>query len=101
MLNAFTPYGDCSLTQIANLYANVVQRYRPTDLGVCSEMITERAATLMRLGDYSIKMGKAADPVIWDEELPADIIAKYALPRCGFKHGRRIFSREAATLHRP
>jgi cytosine/creatinine deaminase len=23
VLNAFTPYGDCSLTRIANLYANV------------------------------------------------------------------------------
>ena len=44
VLNAFTPYGDCSLTRIANLYANVVQRYGPQDLGVCFEMITERAA---------------------------------------------------------
>ena len=33
VLNAFTPYGDCSLTRIANLYANVVQRYGPTGFG--------------------------------------------------------------------
>jgi cytosine deaminase len=42
VLNAFTPYGDCSLVRIVNLYANIVQRYGPKDLGVCFEMITDR-----------------------------------------------------------
>ncbi len=101
VLNAFTPYGDCSLTRIANLYANIVQRYGPKDLGVCFEMITDRAAKLMRLGDYGIAVGKASDLVVWDEELPSDIIAKCALPLSGFKRGRRIFSRELPTLQRP
>ena len=101
VLNAFTPYGDCSLTRIANLYANVVQRYGPTDLGVCFEMITDRAAQLMRLGDYGIEVGKAADLVVWDEERPSDIIATCALPLLGFKRGRRVFSRELPSLWRP
>ena len=101
VLNAFTPYGDCSLTRIANLYANIVQRYGPKDLGVCFEMITDRAAQLMRLGNYGIEVGKAADLVVWDEVLPSDIIAKCALPLAGFKRGRRIFSRALPTLQRP
>ncbi len=101
VLNAFTPYGDCSLTRIANLYANVVQRYGPVDLDMCFEMMTHRAAKLMRLGDYGIDVGNAADLVIWDEEHPSDLIAKCALPRCGFKRGQRIFSRERPALYRP
>ncbi len=101
VLNAFTPYGDCSLTRIANLYANVVQRYGPTDLDNCFEMITSRAAQLMQLDNYGIEVGKAADLVIWDEACPSDIIATCALPRYGFKRGRRIFSREQPTLYRP
>jgi cytosine deaminase len=101
VLNPFTPYGDCSLTRIANLYANVVQRYGPRDLGVCFEMITDRAAKMMRLVDYGIAVGKAADLVVWDEESPSDIIAKCALPLAGFKRGRRIFSRGKPVLHRP
>jgi cytosine deaminase len=101
VLNAFTPYGDCSLTRIANLYANVVQRYGPGDLGVCFEMITHRAATLMRLDDYGIEVGKAADLVVWGEKSPADVIAKCALPLAGFKRGRRIFSRTLPVLRRP
>src|SRR4051812_36232539 len=92
VLNPFTPFGDCSLTRIVNLYANVVQRDGPKDLGVCFEMITDRAARLMRLPDYGIMAGKAADLVIWGEQSPADIIAKCALPLAGFKRGRQLFS---------
>jgi cytosine/creatinine deaminase len=101
VLNAFTPYGDCSLTRVANLYANVVQRYGPKDLSECFEMITERAAQLMRLGDYGLEPGKAADLVVWDETSLADAIAKCALPLAGFKRGRRIFTRPSPRLHRP
>jgi len=101
VMNAFTPYGDCSLTRIANLYANVVQRYGPKDLGVCFEMITERAAKLMRLADYGIGVGKAADLVVWGETRPSDTIAKCALPLAGFKRGRCLFTRELPVLRRP
>ncbi len=101
VLNAFTPYGDCSLTRTANLYANIVQRYGPTDLGVCFDMITHRAAKLMRLRDYGIAVGKAADLVVWGEALASDVIAKCALPLAGFKRGRRLFLRQLPTLERP
>ena len=100
VLNAFTPYGDCSLTRIANLYANVVQRYGPQDLGVCFEMITARAARVMRLSDYGIAVGNAADLVV-DAASPADIVATCAVPLAGFKRGRQIFTRLLPTLHRP
>lgn len=101
VLNPFTPFGDCSLTRIANLYANVVQRDGPKDLAVCFEMITDRAAKLMRIEDYGIAIGKAADLVVWGETRPSDIIAKCALPLAGFKRGRRIFERELPVLRRP
>ena len=101
VLNAFTPYGECSLTRIANLYANVVQRYGPRDLEVCFDMLTQRAAALMRLQDYGVAPGKAADLVVWNETSGADIVAKCALPLAGFKRGKRIFTRELPMLHRP
>src|SRR5688500_800798 len=101
VLNAFTPYGECSLTRIANLYATIVQRYGPKDLGVCFEMITDRAAKTLRLSDYGVEVGKAADLVVWDEDSPADVIAKCSLPLTAFKRGRRLFHRELPTLQRP
>ena len=101
VLNAFTPYGDCSLTRTANLYANIVQRYGEKDLAVCFEMITDRAAKTMRLSDYGIEVGKAADLVVWNEDTPGNVIAKCALPLTAFKRGRQLFVRDLPTLQRP
>lgn len=101
VLNAFTPYGDCSLVRIVNLYANIVQRYGPKDLGECFEMITNRAAKLMRLTNYGLAVGNDADLVIWDAETSSDVIAKIAVPLSSFKRGHRLFTRDLPTLNYP
>ena len=52
ILNPATPYGDCSLIRMANLYANVLQIDRPNELRQCFEMLTARSARLLNLPDY-------------------------------------------------
>lgn len=101
VLNPFTPYGDCSLVRIANMYANVIQRGTDKDLAECFAMISERAARILRKDDYGIAVGNPADLVVWNAQSPAEVIARVAQPLVGFKRGRRIFTREVATLHRP
>src|SRR6267154_1944435 len=49
VLNPATPYGDCSLIRMANLYANVVQIAAPEELRELFQMLTERSATLLNL----------------------------------------------------
>jgi len=39
-LNPFTPYGDCALPRMANLFANVAQLGRPEDLDACFAIVT-------------------------------------------------------------
>jgi cytosine deaminase len=101
VLNPFTPYGDCSLVRIANMYANVVQRGTDKDLTECFAMITERAARIMRKKDYGIAVGNPADLVVWNAKTPAEVIATVAQPLMGFKRGRRLFTRELPVLERP
>jgi cytosine deaminase len=101
VMNPFTPYGDCSLVRMANLYANVCHVARAEDLAECLAMVTTRAANLMRLPDYGVEEGKAADLVVLDAQSPARAIAEIAPPLWGFKRGRRSFSREPVRLHRP
>ena len=98
VLNPFTPYGDCSLVRIANFYANVVQRGTEKDLAECFAMVTERPARILRKKDYGIAVGNPADLVVWNARTPAEVIATVAQPLMGFKRGRRLFSREPATL---
>jgi len=101
VMNPFTPFGDCSLIRIANMYANVVQRGTTEDLGVCFEMITGRAARILGLADYGLAVGAAADLVLWNATTAAEAVARIAQPLYAFKRGRRTFSRNLPELHRP
>lgn len=101
VLNPFTPFGDCSLIRIANLYANVVQRGNEDELAECFEMLTNRSGRLLRRDDYGIAPGRPADLVVWDARSPAEAVARVAVPLRGFKRGRRTFSRTLPELNRP
>jgi cytosine deaminase len=100
VLNPFTPYGDCSLVRIANMYANVVQRGTVQDMVECFAMLTERAARILRRADYGIAIGNPADLVVWDALSPAEVVATIAQPLMGFKRGRRVFTRARPALYR-
>ena len=101
VLNPFTPFGDCSLIRMANLYANVAQIGRERDLHACFEMITSLPARLMNAADYGIAVGHPADLVVLESRDPASAVAELAQPLFGLKGGRRSFTRATATLHRP
>ena len=101
VLNPFTPYGDCSLVRIANMYANVVQRGTEPDLAECFALVSERPARIMRKSDYGIAVGNPADFVVWDASAASDTIATIAQPLMGYKRGRRTFTRDLPVLHRP
>lgn len=101
VLNAFTPFGDCALCRIANLYANVAQLGRPEDLTACYGMITATAARLMNLSDYGMAVGAPASLIVLPTPTPAAAVAEIVSPVRGFKNGRLTFERPAAKLNRP
>jgi cytosine deaminase len=101
VLNPFTPFGDCSLVRMANLYANVCQVGKPDDTAECFEMITRRSAGLLRLGDYGVETGNWADLVVLECASRESAVAELATPLYGMKRGRRTFTRKPAEMHRP
>ncbi len=101
VLNPFTPFGDCSLIRMANLYANICQVGKRNEIMECFEMVTRRSAKLLRLEDYGIAVGKSADLVVLDCAEPETAVAELAVPLYGFKRGRFTFTRKPAELHRP
>ena len=100
VLNPFTPFGDCSLLRMANLYANIARLGRPADMVQCLEMVTAAPAKLMNLNDYGIAIGNPADVVVLDCQDRAVAVAELAAPLVGFKRGRRSFTRSPAIIHR-
>jgi cytosine deaminase len=101
VLNPATPYGDCSLIRMANLYANVLQIARPEQLRECFSMLTERSARLLNLKDYGLAVGNPADIVIIDAKTPEQAIAEIRPPLAVYKRGRRTVVRHPPELLRP
>ena len=101
ILNPATPYGDCSLIRMANLYANVLQIDRPNELRQCFEMLTARSARLLNLPDYGFAPGLPADIVVIDAQSPEQAIAEIAQPLAVFKHGKQTVDWPAPRLLRP
>jgi cytosine deaminase len=101
VLNPFTPFGDCSLVRMANLYANIAQAGTPRELATCFDMVTTQPAKLMNLDDYGIVVGNPADLIVLDSSDPAMAVAEVAYPLFGIKRGRRSFSRAAPLLYPP
>jgi cytosine/creatinine deaminase len=101
VLNPFTPFGDGSLVRMANLYANVCHVGTREGMRESFDMITHHAAKLMRLQDYGIAEGRAADLVVLDCATPEQGVAELAVPLQGFKRGRRTFTRQPVQIHRP
>jgi cytosine deaminase len=101
VLNPFTPYGDCSLVRMANLYANVCHVAAPADLRECLEMVTRRSARLLRLPAYGVAVGHDADLVVLDCATSEQAVAEIATPLAGYKRGQPTFTRQPAQIHRP
>src|SRR5262249_56231111 len=60
ILSPATPYGDCSLIRMANLYANVIQIDQAAQLRECFRMLTDRSASLLNLRNYGFAAGLPA-----------------------------------------
>ncbi|WP_045393161.1 amidohydrolase family protein [Falsirhodobacter sp. alg1] len=101
VMNPFTPYGDCSLVRMANLYANIAQIGVAEQMAECMAMITNRSAKLLNLPDYGLEVGRPADFVALDAFSPASAVAEIAQPIMGYKRGRRSFTHPLPQLHRP
>jgi len=101
ILNPATPYGDCSLIRMANLYANVLQVDRPKQFGQCFAMLTDMSAQLLNLRDYGFSIGRPADVVVIAAQTPQQAIAEIAQPIAVFKNGRQTVEWQLPKLLRP
>ena len=101
VLNPFTPFGDCSLIRMANLYANIGHVGSTADMRECLHMVTTRAARLLNLKDYGIHAGASADLAVLDAESAEQAVAELAPVLYAFKRGRHTVTSARPQLHQP
>jgi cytosine deaminase len=101
VLNPATPYGDCSLVRMANLYANILQLDRASELADCFHMLSAYSARVLNLKDYGFRVGNPGDAVVFNAERPEQVVAELAQPVAAFKRGRQTLAWEPPKLLRP
>ncbi len=101
VLNPFTPFGDCSLIRMAQLYANIAHVGSVWDTRECLNMVTGRSARILNLKDYGVSVGAWADLAVLDAEAPEQAVAELSPVLYAFKRGRRTMTRSTPELHRP
>ena len=101
VLNPFTPFGDCSLIRMGNLYANIAQVGSPAGMETCLDMVSASSAKLLNLDDYGISEGMPANLIALDSYSRAQAIAELAQPLFGVKDGKRTFTKPLPSLHSP
>lgn len=100
VLNPFTPFGDASLARMANLYANVMQLSRDSDIDGVFDMVSGRAAAIIS-ADYGFKIGGPADIVVLDTADARRAVRSSISPLAGWKAGRKTFVRPGASILEP
>jgi cytosine deaminase len=100
ILNPFTPFGDCSLGRIANLYANLAHLARDAEMDDVFAMVTTEPARQLR-APYGLAVGASADIVLIDATSASDAIRSIAPVVAGWKRGRKTFWRPPAEFYRP
>lgn len=100
VLNPFTPYGDCSLPRMANLFANVAQLGSIEELTACFEMVSSDPFRLLGVPDR-IEVGGPADLVLLPCESRASAVAEIRRPVWGLRGGRMTFEAPAPRILRP
>ncbi|MFV0368332.1 MAG: amidohydrolase family protein [Hyphomicrobiaceae bacterium] len=98
VLNPFTPYGDCSLLRMANLYANILQVGQPVALAHCFDLVTSQSARLMNLADYGVRVGNPADIIVLDAADEVTAVSELSQPLFGLKAGRKHFERPRPSI---
>ncbi|MBZ3640381.1 amidohydrolase family protein [Enterococcus casseliflavus] len=99
--NAFTPYGNGDLIQIAMLAVPVAHLGGADDLPTVLPMITTNTAKALNIKDYGIAVGNRADLILLDTQKKADVLIDIPERLMVIKNGRiTVEVKKEVTIHR-
>ena len=100
--NPFTPFGDCDLLRVANIFATAGHFGTADDLTLVLRMATDHGARALRLPDYGLREGARADLVVLDCTEPAEAVGALPERLMVIKNGRvSVTTRVETTFNRP
>lgn len=104
IMDPWYPIGTGNPVEVALVGAHAAQMMAPHEITECFQMVTDRAARVMALGDrYGIRVGVPANLLLFSAEDPFDIVRRQVRPSHVISRGRVVATNAnpVATLDWP
>ena len=85
--DAYYPYGRCNMLEVAFLAGHILWMMTREDREVLYNMITVNPAKIMKLADYGLVPGKAANLIILKAEDSREALASHTAPAVVIRNG--------------
>lgn len=85
--DAYYPYGRCNMLEVAFLAGHLLWMMTREDREVLYNMITVNPAKIMKLADYGLGPGKAANLIILNAEDSREALASHSAPAVVIRNG--------------
>jgi cytosine deaminase len=95
--DAYYPYGQGNLLEVAFLASHVLHRFTLDDAAAFLDMVTVHARRAIGLPDAAITEGEPADLVVLDGATPREVLALHRPPRAVVRRGRVVATTEVVT----
>ena len=95
--DAYYPYGQGNLLEVAFLASHLLHRFTLDDAGAFLDMVSVHARRAIGLPDAVIAEGQPADLVVLDGGTPREVLTRHRQPRAVVRQGRAIATTEIVS----
>ncbi len=99
MQNMFYPFGRMDMLEVANFVAHVAHLSSPAQIEAAFNMPRAHAARALRLPDYGVRVGAAANLVLIQTQSAAEALARQPARPYVIRQGQVLVKNEARTLY--
>jgi cytosine deaminase len=100
-MNMFYPFGQMDMLEVVNFVVHAAQLSSPQEVKAAFDMPRYRAAKVMRIKDYDIKVGNQANMVLIDAKDSLDAIRRQAMRKFIIKNGKVLIENQHSTIYHP
>jgi cytosine deaminase len=97
MMNMFYPFGRMDMLEVANFVAHAAHLSSPAQIQAAFDMPRYNAARALRLPDYGLSVGAAANLVLIPADSPMDAVARHPIRPYVIRQGQVLVHNQVQT----
>jgi cytosine/creatinine deaminase len=99
--DAYYPFGQHNMLEVAFLAAHILVASTSEDLDLLIDMVTTKAADVLRIEDHRLEVGSSADLVVLDGRDVREVLTRHRPPRVVIGRGRVLAETSTESVLSP